>query len=139
VKKGRGKPVVIHIDRLHKLPIEVGTDNTGCPASDSSLASPPAKRRKASTADTATSTHCTNTGISRPLTRSTDNHGGSDSNVCTDNDSTDTGDVYQLVTASQGTATATAAAAAAAESAADLDRPRPVPPTRATRQQRRPA
>jgi len=46
VKNGRGKPVVIHIDRLRKLPTEIDTDDTGHPASDSSTASPPAKRCK---------------------------------------------------------------------------------------------
>jgi len=43
MKKGRGKPVVIHNDRLRKLPTGVDTDNTGHPVSNSSATSPPAK------------------------------------------------------------------------------------------------
>ena len=35
VRKGRGKLVVIHIDRLRKLPAEVDVDNTGRPVSNS--------------------------------------------------------------------------------------------------------
>jgi len=74
VKKGRGKPVVIHIDRLRKLPTGVDTDNTGCPTSDSTATSPPAKRRKADIPVMATGTPCAETAsctepeLSRPVT-----------------------------------------------------------------------
>jgi len=69
VKRGRGKPLVIHIDRLRKLPTEMGTDDTGCPTNDSSATSPQAKWCKSDTAAAATSTSRTDTqsDASRPL------------------------------------------------------------------------
>jgi len=99
VRKGRGKPVVIHIDRLRKLPTEVNTDNADCPVRNTSPTSSPTKRRKADSAATATSTSCTDSDVSRPLTRPADNCCSRDFNVCMDTDSTDTGDVCPLVTA----------------------------------------
>jgi len=138
-KKGRGRPVVIHIDRLRKLPTKMDTDNTSCPASDSSHASPPAKRRKADTTAAATGTSPADTSVCRPLTCSTDHRSSQGGNVCMDTDSTDTGDDYLPVTVSQSTDTATAATAATAESTSSSDRPRPVPASRAARERRRPA
>ena len=133
------------MDRLRKLPAEVDADNTGRPMSDSRPTSQPDKRRRADNAATATRTQCTETAsctdseLSRPLTRPTDNHSDHDSNVCMDSDSSDTGDLYLLVTVSQSTDAATAAAAAAAESATNRDRPCPVPTSRPMRERRRPA
>jgi len=80
VKKGRGKLVVIHIDRLHKLLTELNSDNAECPVSDSSPTSQPNKRRRADNAAMATSTQCTETAsctdseLSRSITRSAVNH-----------------------------------------------------------------
>jgi len=125
----------------------VDADNTGRPVSDSRPTSQPDKRRRADIAATATATsmHCTEAAswtdsvFSRTLTRPTDNHSDQDLNVCMDSDSSDTGDLYPPVTASQSTDAATAAAATTAESAANLERPRPVTTSRPTRERRCPA
>jgi len=146
VGKGRGKPVVIHIDRLRKLPTEMNSDNAECPVSDSSPTSQPNKRRKADDAAMATSTHCTeivsctDSELSRPSTRSTVTVSSSnqDSNVCNNTDSPDTSDCYPAVTVSQSTDTA-ADAAATAQSAATPVRPRPASTSRPARVHRRPA
>jgi len=50
IKKGRGKPVVIHVDRLRKLPTEIDTGDTGGSASNIPAASPPAERCVSDTA-----------------------------------------------------------------------------------------
>jgi len=61
VKKGRGKSVVIHVDRMRKLPSELGSDNSDSEEDDMHCTSQPKQRRKASDAAIATSTHCTTT------------------------------------------------------------------------------
>jgi len=61
VKKGRGKSVVVHVDRMRKLPSELGSDNSDSQEDDLHLSSQPKQRRKASDAATATNTHCTET------------------------------------------------------------------------------
>jgi len=85
VRKGRGKPVVIHIDRLRKLTAEVDADNTGRPVSNSRPTSQPAKRRRADNAATATATsmHCTDAEFSRPITWAL-NRRGQDCNIRVD-------------------------------------------------------
>jgi len=61
VKKGRGKSVVIHVDRMRKLPSELSSDKSDSPEDDLHSTSQPKQRRKASDAAIATSTHCTET------------------------------------------------------------------------------
>jgi len=136
VKKGRGKLVVIHIDRLHKLPAEVDADNTGRPVSDSRPTSQPDKRRRADNAATATSTHCTETAsctdaeLSRPITRSV-NHRGQDSNVRVDRPGL--GIRAHIPSSPQSTDTTVT------EPAASADKPRLPSAGRPARARRRPA
>jgi len=61
IKKGRGKPVVIHIDRLRKLTTKIDTDDTGRLAGDSPATSPQAKRCKSDTGAAASSARSTGT------------------------------------------------------------------------------
>jgi len=61
VNKGSGKSVVIHVDRMRKLPSELCLDNSDSQEDDLHSLSQPKQRRKASDAVIATSTHCTTT------------------------------------------------------------------------------
>jgi len=141
IKKGRGKPVVIHVDRLRKLPTEIDTGDTGGSASDMPAADPPAKRCKSDTAAASTGAGRPDSQLvaSRPLTRPTDRRCSQRSPAGFDVDSMDTADVHQSVTVGHGTDTAAAAAATTAGYASGSTRPRPVTPARAPRQRRRPA
>jgi len=73
VKKGRGKSVVVHVDRMRKLPSELESDNSDSQEDNLRSVSQPKQRRKASDAAMTTSTHCTETasctdrGTSTPL------------------------------------------------------------------------
>ena len=118
IKKGRGKPVVIHVDRLHKLPAEIDTGDSSSPASDIPATSPPAKRCKSDTAAAATSARrpSPQSTAGLPLTRLTDRCCSRDNNATSDSNSTDTGDEYQPVTVDHGSDTASAAVTATAGS-----------------------
>ena len=61
MKKGTGKSVVIHVNRMRKLPSELSSDNSDSQEDDMHSTSQPKQRRKASDAAMATSTHCTET------------------------------------------------------------------------------
>ena len=61
VKKGRFKAAVIHIDRMRKLPNELGLENSDSQEDDMHSTSQPKLQHKASNAAMETSTHCTMT------------------------------------------------------------------------------
>jgi len=61
VKKGRGKSVVIHVDRMRKLPSELSSDDSDSQEDNLHSSSQPKQRHKASDAAMATSIHCTET------------------------------------------------------------------------------
>jgi len=72
VKKGRSKSIVIHIDRLRKLPAAVEADHAAglCTGGADTAACPTAVTRKSDFAGTTDISVSTETGESRPLTRS---------------------------------------------------------------------
>ena len=136
VKKGRGKPVVIHIDRLRKLPTEMGTDDIGRPANDGSATSPPAKHRKpdipAAATDTASveTANCAEPEFSRLVTRAASRRG---QRRTTHSPRTGLGFSAHIPSPPQSRD------ATVAQSAACSDRPRPPWAHRPTRACRRPA
>ena len=70
VKKGRSKPIVIHIDRLRKLPVEMECDSAASPANDGALARPPTVTRQSDTAAPAADPGSIESVESRPVMRS---------------------------------------------------------------------
>jgi len=72
VRKGRSKSFVIHIDRLRKLPAAVEADSTERLGTGgaAALVGPPAVTRQSDTAGTTDISATTETGESRPVTRS---------------------------------------------------------------------
>jgi len=89
-EKGKGKCVVIDIDRMHKLPNELDSENPNCQENDKCPTSQPNLRRKASNAAMETNTHCAKTAscadsdTNTPLFPSADNLGSQSANVCMD-------------------------------------------------------
>jgi len=69
VKRGRSKPVVIHIDRLRKLPVEMEADSDDRSVHDGALACPPAVTRRSDTAVAAAVSPYPVSDVNRPSTR----------------------------------------------------------------------
>jgi len=146
IKKGRGKPVVIHVDRLRKLPAEIDTSATSGSASGIPATSPPAKRCKSDTAaaaggmpatpaiapDTVSveAANVTNPELSGPVTRAADTGG---KHRAARPPRTRSRPAGRISSPRPG------AGATVAPPADCRDRPRPPPPRRPARLRKRPA
>jgi len=130
VKRGRSKPIVIHIDRLRKLPVEMEADSDDRSMHDGALACPPAVTRRSDTTVAAAASPYPVSDVSRPSTRYAGRYRAVGLGACPPGAGPTAVDAYPPVPASQSTDTAIVTATASTESTADLDRPRPVPTTR---------
>jgi len=124
VKKGRSKPVVIHIDRLRKLPVEVDTDSADRSEHGGVLVGLPAATRQS---DIAAATAGSPYPVS-DVTLYAGRYRVVGLGACPSGDSSSLIDAYPSVPASHSTDTAIVTAAASAESAVEADRPCPIPP-----------
>jgi len=116
VQKGKGKSVVVHIDRMRKLLSKANTENPNCLVNDTSPTSQSDQWRKASDAAIETSTHCTGTAnctdpeTSRSLFHYTDSQSGQYTNVCVDRNSLSLRDHIPALSQSTDTTVAKTAA-----------------------------
>ena len=139
VKKGRGKVAVIHIDRMRKLPNELGSENSDSQEDDMHSTSQPKLRHKPSDAAMETSTHCTMTtnctdsNSNTPLFSSMDTCSDHSPNACV---SIGLDICNPAVAESQSTH---GSSTTIAESATAKHRPRLAVTGRVTRVRRRPA
>ena len=122
VKRGRGKAAVIHIDRMRKLPNELGLENSDSPEDDMCSTSQPKLQRRGSNAAMETNTHCMNTASctdsdsNMPLFQFTGGLGAESVNVCTSDDL----DAAELPGTGYQSSTCVAAAVGLLDSAARL-------------------
>jgi len=135
VKKGRSKSIVIHIDRLRKLPVAVDADSADCSEHGGVVVgSPVAAQQSDLIAATA--------GSPYPVSDVTEYAGryrAVGRGACPPSDGSSLIDAYPSVPASHGTDTAIVTAAASSESDVETNRPRPTSPGRPVWTKRRPA
>jgi len=142
IKKGRGKPVVIHVDRLRKLPTEIDIGDINGLASDVPATSPPAKRCKSDTAAETTdmpvaaadaaaaataADSLSRSPPARPSPSLNDCRRGRDNNAASHRDGLAADDEYQPVSTSRGSDAAPAAATVTAGASAGSPKRHPIP------------